>query len=129
MLVNQKKSSHLVSLEEAPWPDKIKRKIAKILQKAGVADAQKQKIIEPYAMKFGGRNKDGLFDLSRVKWPMVLDYFKWEAALLANDLKKAAKMQKRAIRKYQVPFTRYPVFESDSFMQRSDPAALVPEEG
>ncbi|MEE4377804.1 MAG: hypothetical protein V2J55_09885, partial [Candidatus Competibacteraceae bacterium] len=67
-------------LGDVLWPQDVKNKIHDIFKAIGVADPWRQKLVEPYAIVFGGRDNDGSYDLADVDWEMVVDYFRWEAS-------------------------------------------------
>jgi len=74
-----KKEHCFCPLEETLWADDVKKKITKIYKAVGVPDPMKQKLVEPYAGCFGGKNKEGACDFSKVNWQALLDYFEWES--------------------------------------------------
>ena len=81
----RKRPKHLITLGETPWPDAVKEDIAKSFKQIGVEDPLQQKLVEPHARAFGGKDNDGAYDLSGVDWAMVMDYFRWEAAAWDRD--------------------------------------------
>ncbi|MFZ5572032.1 MAG: hypothetical protein ACOZF0_16655 [Thermodesulfobacteriota bacterium] len=91
------KPKHLVTLGEVAWPEWVKEDIAQQFRRIGIQDPYKQKLVEPFAMAFGGRNNDGAYDLSRVKWEMVVDYFRWESAAWDRDTPEKEKALKLMI--------------------------------
>lgn len=71
---------HLVPLGDSLWPEGIKNTVNRIFKKIGVEDPMRQKLVEPFARVFGGRERDGISDLEDVNWDKVVDYFRWEAS-------------------------------------------------
>jgi hypothetical protein len=101
---------HLIPLEQSTWPDEVKQAIVKIFTAKGLSDPMMQKIIEPMARVFGGREAEGVIDLSDVNWELVIDYFTWEAeSIMSTD--KAKKLQKKAKKKYGGIFSHDAVYE------------------
>lgn len=84
------KPSHLSPVGETLWPDYVKKEISRLFKEIGVEDPLKQKLVEPFALAFGGNDNDGAYDLENVNWEMVMDYFKWESsAWTAVDRREA----------------------------------------
>lgn len=105
-----KKPDHLMTLGSTQWPDEVKHEIVEIFKGIGVVSPLKQKLVEPYAIVFGGRRKEGESGLSGVNWEMVVDYFTWEAAAM-TDRKQSEKLQDEAEKKYGGIFSHYAVYE------------------
>ena len=79
------KPKHLSPLGETMWPEWVKGAIAERFRAIGVEDPLRQKLVEPFALAFGGKNADGAYDLDRVDWQKVVDYFTWEASAWGID--------------------------------------------
>ena len=101
---------HLIKLGRSLWPVNIKQAIIKIYQAHGLPDPAKQKLVEPIARVFGGREHEGVLDLSKVNWELVVDYFIWEVEAIMGT-GKPEKLQKRAKKKYGGIFSHYQVYE------------------
>lgn len=103
---------HLVPLGQAGWPAEVVNKIVELFKAIDLQDPERQKLVEPYAVVFGGRCDDGMSDLSKVNWEKVVDYFTWEAAEHGEDVELADKLQGEARKKYGGIFMHYPVYEN-----------------
>lgn len=68
-----------MTLDKVPWPEKVKAAIVKAYKGTGFEDPLQQKLVEPYALAFGGERRDGEYDFKAVDWQCVIDYFNWEA--------------------------------------------------
>jgi hypothetical protein len=79
------KPKHLSTLGEVAWPEGVKKVIAGLFSAIGVEDPYRQKLVEPYALAFDGRNNDGDYDLEDVNWEMLIDYFRWEASAWSRN--------------------------------------------
>jgi len=101
-------------LEQTLWSEDIKKKITDTYKAVGVSDPMKQKLVEPYAGAFGGKNKEGACDFSEVNWGTLIDYFEWEAASISENKRKSEKLQKQAEKKYGGIFSHYLVYENYS---------------
>lgn len=97
----QKPGDGLEMLEDADWPEHVKKSIVESYAKHG-KDITNKKLVEPTAYAF--KAKDGAID-----WDFVIDYFEWEAASL-NDAKVAEKLQKKSMKKRGFMFTHGPVY-------------------
>lgn len=104
---------HLVPLGKAGWPEDVAQRIADIFTDIGVIDPLGQKLVEPYAVVFGGKNVEGRQDLSGVNWEFAVDYFTFEAASITYD-KKVHELQNKALKKYGGMFSHYEVYEDYS---------------
>jgi len=80
-----RRPKNVIPLGETIWPDEVKKRIAQVFIKIGVEDPYRQKLVEPYAKVFGGKDDDGAYDLKAVDWIKLVDYFTWEAAAWDND--------------------------------------------
>jgi hypothetical protein len=109
-----KKEDCFCPLEETLWADDVKKKITKIYKAVGVPDTMKQKLVEPYAGCFGGINKEGACDFSKVNWQALLDYFEWESAAVTRNAVKSDKLQAQAQKKYGAIFSHYLVYQNYS---------------
>lgn len=107
------KPKHLVSLKESMWPEEVIDKIAQIFKGIGVIDPMKQKLVEPYAVVFGGKNVDGRQNLSGANWELAVDYFTFEAASITRN-QKVHELQEEALKKYGGYFSHYAVYEDYS---------------
>jgi hypothetical protein len=105
---------HLVTLAKAGWPTDVVTKIAKIFADLGVLDPEGQKLVEPYAKVFGGKNIEGEADLASVNWELAVDYFTWEAMAITRNLEESDRLQKEALKKYGGYFSHYAVYEDYS---------------
>lgn len=70
----------------------------------------RQKLVEPYAVIFGGQFKQKESDLSKVRWSEVIEYFTWEAAAMTDPI-ESRRLQDRAEKKYGGVFSHYIVYE------------------
>ena len=104
------KPAHVIPLNGALWPDKIKKKVTEIFKAIGVPDPMNQKLVEPHARVFGGRCIEGSSILDEVDWKLLLDYFEWEAAAL-TDPEKSEALQEKCEKKRGGIFTHQPVYE------------------
>lgn len=104
------KPKHLIPLGQSLWPDEVKNQIVEIFKAIGVADPLRQKLVEPFAIVFGGKHREKESDLSEVNWGMVIDYFTWEAAAM-TDPDKSRRLQNKAEKKYGGIFSHYIVYE------------------
>ena len=104
---------HLARLRDAPWPEFIKAAIAEAHQRYGVQDVAATKLVEPYAIIHGGLNVNGVPDLSRVWWSMLLHYYTWEAAALAGDRQRSKRLQKEAVKRHGCQHWHYPVYDPE----------------
>jgi hypothetical protein len=88
----KRRPKHLSPLGETTWPEWVKGVIVERFHAIGVEDPLRQKLVEPFALAFGGRNNDGAYDLARVDWQKVVHYFTWEASTwgIDSDEKEAA---------------------------------------
>lgn len=111
------KASWVCPLGETFWPDDIKQKVSDIYKKVGIADPLKQKLVEPFAGCFGGKNQEGVPVFSKVNWNALLDYFEWEAAEISENKVKAQKLQDKAEKKYGGIFFHYNVYVNYSNLQ------------
>jgi hypothetical protein len=68
----------VVPLKDANWPSDVVEKIAKAFACLGLPRPLESKLIEPYAIVFGGNT---LMERKtfQCEWEMVVDYFTWEA--------------------------------------------------
>ena len=93
-----------IPLGETAWPDEVKAQIVEFYKAIGVEDPLRQKLVEPYAKCFGGRNRDGAYDLDGVNWDAVVDYFRFEARSITaqtdDDRAVLEAMQAEAVEKY-----------------------------
>lgn len=119
------KPFYLCTLNDTLWGNEVKEKIAKFYKNVGVQDPLNQKLVEPYAGAFGGQNKEGVADLSKVNWEMLVDYFKWEALAISDNHTKAAKVYKEAEKKHNISFSHYYVYRNFSTIERGDNASLM----
>jgi hypothetical protein len=101
----------LILLAGTDWPADVKAEIVLTFMHVGVPDPLYQKIVEPFAMAFKGRNVDGASDYSRVDWVKVVDYFKWEAQSISGHTKEALELQAEAMKKYGHWFNHYNVYD------------------
>lgn len=104
------KESWVCPLGETFWPDEIKQKVSAIYKKVGIPDPLKQKLVEPFAGSFGGRNIEGVPVLTKVNWDALVDYFEWESAAISGNRAKSEKLQARAEKKYGGIFFHYNVY-------------------
>lgn len=116
------KPKHLVPLGDTPWPEDVKADIVAIFKELGVENPLKQKLVEPYAKCFGGRDNSGEYDLADVNWEMAMDYFKVEVAQYAlngletdseyeDSLDEIEALQRKAEAKYGDRFNHRFVYE------------------
>jgi hypothetical protein len=105
----------LQTLDKTPFPAEVKNQIVEAFKKIGVENPLQQKLVEPYAIYFGGHDKDGEYEYSNVNWDKVIDYFEYEAASLSGDAKRAIALQKRANKKYGHEFFHYAVYEDGKY--------------
>lgn len=105
------KPKHLVSLGKSMWPKEVIDKISQMFKTIDLQDPERQKLVEPYAVAFGGMNVEGRQDLSNVNWEMVIDYFEWEVACHDENWDLSKKLQKKADKKYDGIFSHYVVYE------------------
>jgi hypothetical protein len=101
---------HLIMLERSMWPDNIKEAIVKIYQEKGLPDPMRQKLVEPIAFIFGGQEVDGVTDLTKINWQMVIDYFTWEAEAIMQT-EDAERLQEEAEKKYGGIFSHHEVYK------------------
>lgn len=89
--------NHLVTLENAPWPDSIKLDIVYAYESAGFVSAEKQKLVEPFAIAFGGI-WDGSYTpkLENVNWLMLRSFYVIEAysSCITKDRDESYHLQK-----------------------------------
>lgn len=114
------KPNHLTPLGDTPWPEDVKAKIVEYFKAIGIQDPLRQKLVEPYALAFGGRDEDGRYLLDFVDWHKLVDYFQWEAnEWLANHqlnnnieeaYERALKLQQKALGKYGGYYSHYFVY-------------------
>jgi hypothetical protein len=79
--------AHLMPLGETEWPEAVKKQIDYFFREIGIGDLMRQKLVEHYAFALGGvkdMSGDGRFE--RVNWERVVDYFKWEAQSLSEEM-------------------------------------------
>ncbi len=103
------KPKHLQVLGRTLWPDEIKKKIVALYEPEGI-DALQEKLVEPTARVFGGIDRDGEDDLSKVNWDFAIDYFTWELESIKRT-KKAYTLQDKALEKWGFMFWHYGVYE------------------
>lgn len=105
---------HLCPLDQSGWPESIIEHIEKIYKAYGIETPRKQKLVEPFALVFGGKKDDGANDFSNVNWDMALDYFEWEAAAMFydDDDPEYRKIRNKVVDKYGGVFSHYQVYES-----------------
>ena len=108
------KPTHLVPLGEAMWPKEVIEKITQLFKAIDLQDPGRQKLVEPYAVAFGGKNIEGMADYSSVNWDKLVDYFIWEAAEHDENPTLAEELQQKALAKYGKMFMHYPVYEEYS---------------
>lgn len=105
------KPGHLVPLGKSLWPKEQVARLVTLFKNAGIPEPLTQKLVEPYAYYFGGRDDGGVPDLSQVDWEKMLAYFEWEiAAILEDERDKARAMQDSADEKYGHIFWHYDVW-------------------
>jgi hypothetical protein len=103
----------VILLGETAWPDKVKQKIVKILEAHGIKDPLNHKLVEPHAIVFGGRDRNtGVYDLSKVNWEKLVDYFEYETTVkTANDpaypnaVHRIGVLQRKSMRKFKCTYT------------------------
>jgi hypothetical protein len=105
---------HLRTLGRAPWPKGVKQAISRLYKEIGVQNPMRQKLVEPYAFAFGGRNNDGGFDFDEVNWELAIDYFTWEASAQNRYSEAREKahdaLNEQIIEKYGAPFNHQFVY-------------------
>ena len=101
----------LILLAGTDWPTDVKAEIVSAFRHVGVPDPLHQKIVEPFAKAFGGRNVDGASDYTNVDWGKVVDYFKWEAQSISGHRKEALELQAEAEKKFGHWFSHYHVYD------------------
>jgi hypothetical protein len=104
---------NLVPMGKADWPVEVKKEIAQAFMEIGLEDPLRQKLVEPYAVAFGGEPRNGAYDFTGVNWEMAVEYFKYEAANydFPVDHEKIEAMQQAAEKKYGGRFFHYSVYE------------------
>jgi hypothetical protein len=110
ILQHNVKPDSLIPLEDTPWPNEVKRKIVDIMKGIGIPDPMSQKLVEPYAIAFGGDDPGGAYDLSKVDWEMVVDYFIWEAASWTHNSKEIDRLFEESIVKRGFSFCHRGVY-------------------
>ena len=104
-------------LVETFWPDDVKKKITDIFKKVGIPDPMRQKLVEPFAVCFGGENKEGVPDLSKVNWEALVEFFEWESFSIQGTKASRAmseKLQDKAEKKWGGTFFHYDVYQDYS---------------
>jgi hypothetical protein len=119
---------HLIPLGETKWPKSVKDKIVKIYQEIGIEEPLKQKLVEPLAWAFGGiKDISGDYNLDKVNWEYVVDYFKWEALAISEEAdndefhQRAKELQERATKKYGSIFLHYLVYANPDHIKEVAP--------
>jgi len=75
-----------------------------------------QKLVEPHAIAFGGRDENWNYDMSLVNWDMAVEYFTWEATAWKagqgdeEAARRSHALQDKAIEKYDFLFNHRPVY-------------------
>jgi hypothetical protein len=111
------KPSWATPLGETFWTDEEKKKVTDIFKRAGIPDPMKQKLVEPFAIAFGGKNKEGVPDLSKVNWEALIEFFEWESYSIQKTKESKAiseKLQNKAEKKWGGIFFHYLVYEDYS---------------
>lgn len=103
--------NHLVTLEEAKWPDEVVSEIVELYKAVGIEKPLKQKLVEPTAFCFGGRNNNDLRDFSKVNWSLALDYFRFEIAMLFGSEDDVAKAREWMWARHETLVRHYEVYD------------------
>jgi len=104
-------ASDLVPLERSGWPEEVKADIVLAFKEIGLESPLRQKLVEPYALSFGGQDDNGEALLGDVKWDKVTLYFQWEAASWGGKQEEAEAFQQKAIKKYGHRFNHYSAYD------------------
>lgn len=107
-----KKPDHLCILNDAPFPTDVKNKITEIYKAVGVENPLMQKLVEPNALAFGGREKEGEWDLKNVDWEEMVSYFEIEAQSISRNREAVKKLQDVAYKKHGQLQSHYMVYSN-----------------
>ncbi len=106
------KPDYVVPLKDAAWPEEVKAKIVDLFKKNGIKDPLSMKLVEPYAIVFGGRDDNGAYNLAGVNWEMVVDYFEWEIAVMQEDGGQIKATMAKSMRKFGVEYSHKGVYDA-----------------
>lgn len=101
-----RRPKHLSTLGDAMWPEAVKEDIAQQFIRIGVEDPYRQKLVEPFAIEFGGENDDGAYKLENVNWELCMDYFRWEASAWDRDTDEKDKAHKALVAEIRAKYGR-----------------------
>jgi len=103
----------VMPLGKAGWPSDVVDRIAEVFASRGLPKPLETKLVEPYAIIFGGEYLDDERDLSSVNWEMVVDYFTWEAHAQGGQgcYEEARRLQGEAKKKYGGIFSHRGVYD------------------
>ena len=125
-------TEHLIPLGETKWPESVKSNIENIFKEIGIEEPLKQKLVEPFAWAFGGRNDaSGDYNFDKVNWECVVDYFRWEALSMSEKDDDdehhltSKELQDQALKKYGSKFLHYLVYANPKHMKEVDPNLLI----
>jgi hypothetical protein len=111
------KPEYVIPLGETQWPDPVKDEVVNIFRVIGIEQPLRQKLVEPFAAAFGGKKEvSGVYNLEKVNWEQLVDYFRWESQAISSQADndefevRAEALQARAVKKYGSRFLRYLVY-------------------
>lgn len=106
------KPDYVVPLGDSGWPEEVKQKLVDLFKKNGIKDPLSMKLVEPYAIIFGGRDDNGAYNFAGVNWEMVVDYFEWEITSMQGDPDKIGEAMDRAMKKFGTHYSHKGVYEA-----------------
>lgn len=116
-VVGSQQPKYLVPLGEALWSEDVVVRIAGIFSEVGFEDPRRQKLVEPYAIVFGGKSNDGVPELSNVNWELLVDYMRFEAAgVIERDKHKIEVISEEMWCKHSTLVSHYEVYENPEFL-------------
>lgn len=117
MVTNPHHFSGVVTLRHSLWPEDVKAAVVEAFAQYGQERVLDVKLVEPFAIAFGGRDVNGTPDHSKTDWELLKDYFRWEAAALLTEktggegAALSHALQEAALKKHGHYFNHYQVYD------------------
>ncbi len=96
----KRKPKHLIPLKDSSWPEEVKLEIVRYFKEIGIENPLECKLVEPHAVEFGGMPEDGEYNLKKVNWQRLKEWFKYEALTYAGKDDECRKIQEKVKKKY-----------------------------